>query len=221
MRDDYSERSAPRNKDTKLDPSDLRHVTQGPGTPDPGPRTSLQPWTVKRRQYLLKRPWITLREDHVVLPHGAEMEEFHVVEYPDWAATVCLNQNEDLVFVEQYRHGIERSSLELPAGVIEPNESPLEAARRELLEETGYVSDHWSSLGACSTDPSNHSNYAHLFVCTDAVRIQDPDYDDEELLATRIIRKTDVSALIRDRSIVHGIHLTALMFAHLEGIISL
>ena len=102
-------------------------------------------WKVKSSRYVIDRPWIKLREDHVVLPSGVEMEEFHVVEYPNWAATVCIDQDDNLVLVEQYRHGIHRSSLELPAGVIEPDEDPLEAAKRELIEETGYIAPNWNS----------------------------------------------------------------------------
>ena len=174
-------------------------------------------WEVKNVRYLLKRPWITLREDHVVLPNGAEMEEFHVVEYPNWAATVCIDTEGHLVLVEQYRHGIQRSSLELPAGVIEDNESPLEAAQRELLEETGYKASEWISLGSFSTDPSNHSNYAHFFVATDASFSQNPSYDAEEDLVTRLVPLHKSLDLVEEGTIIHGLHVTALMLARQKG----
>ena len=181
----------------------------------------MQPWEVKKRRYLLERPWITLREDHVLLPNGAEMEEFHVVEYPDWAATVCLDTSGQLVMVDQYRHGIQRSSLELPAGVIEANESPLDAAKRELLEETGFASSNWTSLGRCSTDPSNHSNYAYLFLAQEATFASTPSYDEAEVLTTCTVPLSKLPDMIGEGTIVHGLHITALMLAWQRGFLPL
>ena len=177
-------------------------------------------WKVKNSRYLLNRPWITLREDHVVLPNGVEMEEFHVIEYPNWAATVCIDTNQNLVLVEQYRHGIQRLSIELPAGVIEPDEDPLEAAKRELLEETGYVAPTWAPLGRFSTDPSNHSNYAYFFVATDASFSKDPSYDAEEDLETRVVPLRTALELVEEGTILHGLHITALMLALQKGYLS-
>ena len=177
----------------------------------------MKPWKVKNSRYIIDRPWIKLREDHVVLPSGVEMEEFHVVEYPNWAATVCIDQDENLVLVEQYRHGIHRSSLELPAGVIEQDEDPLEAAKRELLEETGYIAPNWTPLGRFSTDPSNHSNYAYFFIAQNASFSMDPSYDDEEDLVTRTLPLKDALNLIEEGTMIHGLHVTALMLAWKKG----
>ena len=177
-------------------------------------------WTVKSQKYLLERPWITLREDHVVLPTGAEMEEFHVIEYPNWAATVCLDTSGNIILVEQYRHGIHRLSVELPAGVIEKDEPPLEAAKRELLEETGYTASEWISLGRFSTDPSNHSNYAYFFVAKNASFSQNPSYDAEEDLVTRIVPLHKTLDLVEEGTIIHGLHVSALMLAWQKGYLS-
>ncbi len=173
----------------------------------------MQHWDVKQRRYLLERPWIKIREDHVVLPTGAEMEEFHVVEYPNWAATVCLDTNNQLVLVEQYRHGIGRSSIELPAGVIEPDEDPLVAAKRELLEETGYEAASWEYLGRCATDPSNHSNYAYLYLAQGATLAGQQRLDEEEEIEVRLCNLDRLFDMISSGEIVHGIHLTALLWA--------
>ncbi len=177
----------------------------------------MQLWRVLNRRYLLDRPWIKVREDHVRLPTGHEIEEFHVVEYPNWAAVVCLDTDDHLVFVEQYRHGIGRLSLELPAGVIEPDETPLDGARRELIEETGYASENWVTLGACATDPSNHSNYAHLFVARNAYPAQEQALDNEEVIRVRRLPMASLPAMLDAGEMVHGIHLTALLWALRAG----
>ena len=177
----------------------------------------MQPWEVKARRYLIERPWMKLRQDHVVLPGGAEMDEFHVVEYPNWAATVCVDTEGQFVLVEQYRHGVGRSSLELPAGVIEPDEDPLEGARRELLEETGYVASSWKMVGRCATDPSNHSNYAFLYLAEDAYLHKKQQLDAEEEIAVRLFRPEELMEMVHSGDFFHGIHLTALLLAFYKG----
>lgn len=177
----------------------------------------MQHWEVKQRRYLIERPWMKLREDHVVLPGGAEMDEFHVVEYPNWAATVCIDSEGNFVFVEQYRHGVGRSSIELPAGVIESDEDPLEGAKRELLEETGYKAPAWRFIGRCATDPSNHSNYAYLYLAEDAYLQEKQQLDAEEEIEVRLYKAEDLAPMIHTSEIFHGIHLTALMWAFLKG----
>ncbi len=158
-----------------------------------------------------------LREDHVVLPSGAEMEEFHVVEYPNWAATVCIDTDGNFVLVEQYRHGIGRSSIELPAGVIESDEDPLIGAQRELLEETGYAAPRWRMIGKCATDPSNHANYAYLYLAEGAYLQQKQALDVEEDIEVRVLSPDVLSTTINAGEIVHGIHLTALLWACQKG----
>ncbi len=177
----------------------------------------MQHWTVKSRRYLLERHWMKLREDHVVLPSGAEMEEFHVVEYPNWAATVCIDTAGNIVFAEQYRHGIQRLSLELPGGVIDSGEEPLIAAQRELLEETGYAAPNWQKIGVCATDPSNHSNYAHLFLAKDAYLTKKQELDAEEDIGVRLFEARRILDIIQAGHVLHGIHLTALLWALSKG----
>lgn len=153
----------------------------------------------------------------MVLPGGAEMEEFHVVEYPNWAATVCVDTAGNFVLVEQYRHGIGRSSMELPAGVIEPEEDPLLGAKRELLEETGYAAPRWRAIGRCATDPSNNANYAYLYLAEGAYVQQKQALDVEEDIAVRVLSPEMLGKTINAGDFVHGIHLTALLWASQKG----
>ena len=174
-------------------------------------------WNVLNSKYLLKRPWIAVREDHVSLPNGSEIEEFHVVEYQNWASVLCITPEKEIVCVEQYRHGIGRLSLELPGGVIEEGEDIQEAARRELLEETGYGAEKMVFLGKCATDPCNHSNYAHLFVALDGRPVQEQMLDDQEDIVVKLIQPAAVTELVQQGFFVHGIHLTALFWAAQKG----
>lgn len=179
----------------------------------------MQPWKIKSSRYLLKRWWMNVREDHVLLPDGGELPEFHVLEYPDWTCVLCFTPGGELVMVEQYRHGVQRFSLELPGGAVEPGEDPIVAAKRELLEETGYSSERWSSLGRCASEPSKHTNYAYFFVAREAVRVAEPDPDDSEYLRVEEVEPGRLRALIESERIIHGTHMTALFRAISEGIL--
>lgn len=186
----------------------------------PYPIKNMSFWKVYSSRYLLKRPWLRLREDHVVLPSGVEMEEFHVAEYPDWACVLCLTAGRQMVLAEQYRHGVAQLSLELPAGAIDRNEQPLDAARRELLEETGYEAKDWTLLGRCAQDPGRQNNFAHLFLAQDAERVAAPKPDRGEQIVVRLFELDEAVRLAESGAIIHGIHLAAFFWAMRRDLLS-
>ena len=178
-----------------------------------------RPWTVLQSRYLLKRWWLNLREDRVQLPSGVVLEEYHVLEYPDWACIVCLDTDGQLVMVRQYRHAIRETILELPAGAIDSGEDPLATAKRELLEETGYEADDWTYLGRCAPDPSRHAHDAHLFVARGARRTAPPALDASEDLLVETHPLADVLAAADRGDLRHAVHLTALFWAQRRGLL--
>lgn len=115
-------------------------------------------------EYVIRRPWLTARRDRLRMPDGTVNPEFYVLEYPDWVNVIAITDEGRFVMVRQYRHGLGVISTELCAGVIEEGEAPLEAARRELAEETGYVGGQWEKLCVISGNPSTTNNLTHCFV---------------------------------------------------------
>ena len=95
-------------------------------------------WTILESEYLIKRPWLTARKDHVLLPTGVENKEYYILEYPDWVNVIAITKDGRFLMERQYRHGIQLTCYEICAGVCEANETPLESIKRELHEETGY-----------------------------------------------------------------------------------
>lgn len=112
-------------------------------------------WETVKSEYLFERPWLTVRHDCVRLPDGRINPEFYVLEYPDWVNVIAVTEDGNFVMERQYRHGLGKTCYEIPAGVMEEGETPEQAARRELSEETGYGGGEWSLLmtvsGNCST----------------------------------------------------------------------
>jgi 8-oxo-dGTP pyrophosphatase MutT (NUDIX family) len=100
-------------------------------------------------------------------PHTGREHAFYRLQGPDWVNVVAFNRTGELLVVEQFRHGIDAPTLEIPGGGCDPGETPDAAARRELREETGFVSEHWVSLGSCTPNPATQTNRCHSFLALD------------------------------------------------------
>ena len=102
-------------------------------------KQKIENWKVLRSEYIAREPWFTARRDEVQLPNGNVIPTYYVLEYPAWICVIALTKEGGMIMERQYRHGIGRVDYELCAGVVDPTDaSPLEAAKRELLEETGF-----------------------------------------------------------------------------------
>lgn len=170
---------------------------------DPDPR----PWDVLSSSYLSRKPWLTLRQDHVRLPNGAAIEDYNVLEYPDWVNVLAVTADGMIVLVRQYRHGIRAVHYELPAGVCEATDrDPEETARRELLEETGYGGGDWSLLSTLSANPGTHSNRTHTYLAMGATRVQEPHPEPTEELAVRLAGPDEVRRILLAGGIMQALH---------------
>lgn len=173
--------------------------------PDP------QPWQVlESRYYTAWRPYMTLREDRVRLPNGVELDRYFVFEYPDWASVIALTKTGHFVMIRQYRHGIGAVHYELPAGVIDPGETPLESARRELLEETGYGGGQWQTFMALSANPATHTNRCHILLATGVEPVQAPAPDASEELRVHLLGPEEVRNALLNGEVAQSLHAAAL-----------
>lgn len=123
----------------------------------------MEKWKTLKSEYVFRRPWLTARRDSVMLPDGRVNDEFYILEYPTWINVIARTKDGRYVMVEQYRHGLKDIFIELCAGVVEEGETPLEGARRELAEETGYEGGEWSLHMVISGNPSVTNNLTYCF----------------------------------------------------------
>ncbi len=181
----------------------------------------MKPWRILTRELLVDRRWLRVYQERAELSNGHIIDDFHLVETPPWVAVVALTIEGELVFVDQYRRGFDGISRELPAGVIEPSEAPLDAARRELLEETGHVADEWHALATVAPEPSRSTSRAHLFVARGAHRVGAQSLDASEELSVHLVPVAEALDALEHGLVVHGTHIGALLLAERRGLLSL
>ena len=153
-------------------------------------------WKVLKSEYLFKRPWLTVRRDCVELPDGRQNPEFYVLEYPDWVNVIAITEDGQFVMERQYRHGLGKTCFEIPAGVMENGETPLEAAKRELMEETGYGEGEWTNIMNVSGNTSTTNNISHCFVAKGVKKISGQHLDSTEDLEIVLLSRDQVKDLM-------------------------
>ena len=160
------------------------------------------PWQLVSSQYLHRDPWLTVRRDHVILPNGRHIPSFYVLEYPTWVNTLAITREGRFVMVRQFRYGLGETSFELCAGVCEPTDpSPLVAAQRELLEETGYAGGEWSEYMQLSANATSMTNLTHCFLAMGVERVADQSLDPTECLTVHLLTFDEVKDLLRQGGI--------------------
>ncbi|HEY3493228.1 MAG TPA: NUDIX hydrolase [Polyangiaceae bacterium] len=180
----------------------------------------LVPWQVLARKTLISKHWLAVHEERVKLANGQEIGEFHLIEAPSWSAVLSVTEDDQVVLVRQYRHGIRGESLELPAGVLEAGESALEAARRELREETGYTSARWTPIATFATEPSRHTVRAHFFCALGARASEARSEDATEDIEVVLVPRSELFGLVESGRIAHGVHVGAILLAERRGLLA-
>ena len=120
---------------------------------------------------LSRPPWIEVGDERVELPDGRVVDDFPWIRTRDFAIVVAITPQQQVVLERSYKHGPRRVAVALPAGYTEERETPIDTARRELREETGYEADEWRSLGSFTVDGNYGVCVEHAFLALDARRM--------------------------------------------------
>lgn len=151
-----------------------------------------------------------VRKDHTRSPASGQEYEFYVIESPDWVNVIPLTPDGQVVCIRQYRHGTEEITLEVPGGVVDPEDGdPMQAARREMREETGYDSDDLVPLGAVAPNPTLQDNRCHTFLARNAQPNGTQALDGAEEIDVTLVDLDEVPALIKDGQINHALVVVA------------
>lgn len=150
-----------------------------------------------------------LRMDRSVSPRTGEEHDFVVLESTPWVNVIALTDREEVVLIHQYRHGIRDLTLEIPGGLVEDGDGPPAAAKRELMEETGYRSEEWIDLGFVHPNPAIHDNRCHTYLALGAKPDGAQSLDDKEDIAVILKPLDEVPRLIREGAITHSLVICA------------
>ena len=171
-------------------------------------------WKTLESKQVIKDKWLSLRADKCQLPNGRIIEPCYVMEYGAWVNVVALTKNQDVVLVREYRHGIQKTLLELPGGAMDPEDaSPLAAVKRELLEETGYTSNTFVETGKLFPNPATHNNLLHCFLATNVEQVDNPRLDDTEQIDLVLMPLEKVIKLAANGGLMQALHVGSLFFA--------
>ena len=158
----------------------------------------------------------TMRELVAESPRTSKHHQFILLDGSDWINVIAFTKDKKLVMVKQFRFGTSNFELEIPGGIIENGEDPIEAGIRELKEETGYVGNNPKYLGYVDPNPAFQTNKCHTITLENCERLNEQNLDPGEDIEVKIIQERDVQKHIDEGTIRHSLVLSAFRLYDIE-----
>ena len=159
-------------------------------------------WKIKSTERIFDSEFVKVDKDDVTLPHGREIKDFYKVTIKDCAAIVALTPDNHIILKKEYRHCYREELVEIPAGVLEDDEDPLETAKRELEEETGYVGKKWTYLGKTVESSAKLTNYMYIYMAEDCKKVSNQKLDYGEDIEVIEVEFEKVVEMIMNNEII-------------------
>ncbi|MGZ3578880.1 MAG: NUDIX hydrolase [Syntrophales bacterium] len=176
----------------------------------------LKPWTIISSHVDKSYRVFNLRLDRARSPRTSETHDFYVLESPSWVNIVPLTPTKEVVLIRQYRFGIRDMTLEIPGGLMEPSDSPEEAARRELREETGYREETLTHIGTVHPNPAIQNNLCYTFLAENVFPVGQLIQDEREDIEVLLQPLSEIPRLIREGAISHALVIAAFYRFYME-----
>jgi len=169
-----------------------------------------KPWKLLRSEQGPELPIFKVRYDWMENPRNASVLKAVVLDFPDWVSVVAITSDHRIVTVRQYRFGVEDFTVEVPAGLVDADETHEAAAKRELREETGYSSSDWVYLGWVQPNPAYQNNRLHMWLARDATKTEACEMDDGEDVVVEALSPQEIQREIREGRLRHSLALLSL-----------
>jgi 8-oxo-dGTP pyrophosphatase MutT (NUDIX family) len=176
---------------------------------------AVERWKLLEKDYIFNRRWLKIQTRRYYLPTRRREADFYLFEYSPWVSILPITPSGDIILIRQYRPGLDRILWEIPAGLVDAGEKPLDAARRELLEETGYSSDTWELLGAFSPNPGTHTNLSYSYIARNVLPAGSQELDETEEIDVVLKGPGEVRRLLKKGEFaasLHALHLLLYFF---------
>jgi 8-oxo-dGTP pyrophosphatase MutT (NUDIX family) len=174
--------------------------------------TTKHGWKLGEAKTIITTPIFKLKEKTAICLRSNAQSQFYTLEYPNWVTVIAITPDDKIVLIKQFRHGTEHIEIETPAGLIDEGETPLEAAPRELLEETGYTGDAPISIGSVCPNPALQFNVCHTILIKNAKKTNTINLEATEDIETFTLSLSELEDYIKTSKITNGLVLNALFF---------
>ena len=166
-------------------------------------------WEEISSEHIVQDEWIDFRKSSFRFPDGTEFGPYYNYSRRNYVVVVATDEEGNYICVRQYRYGIRQVTTEFPAGGIEVDDvgGALEAAVRELKEETGYMSDEWRHLITVPSNPTLADNYAYVFEAKNCRKISGQELDDTEFLNVRKYTPGEIDKMVKEEKFQQPIHI--------------
>lgn len=164
-------------------------------------------WKVLKSEQILNcGPWLNVRQELVELPSGAQIPTWYVLDFPNWINVIAITKDGKFVIEDQYRHALGETHYELVAGVVDEGETPLQAAQRELSEETGFGGGEWQLFMTLSPNPTNHTNLSYTFLAKGVEKLTEPHQEHTEDICVHVVDKEELIEMLHAGEFVQALH---------------
>ena len=170
-------------------------------------------WEKLSSKYLINENWATLRVDACRMPDGTLIPDYYVLEYPDWVNAIALTEENKIILIRQYRHAAGEVILELPGGCIEQGESPEDAIRRELQEETGYNFTDIEFLSSLYANPATANNKTHGYIARGGKLVAEQKLDKGEEIDIELVSPEKIKELLLKNEFGQALHTSGIFYA--------
>jgi 8-oxo-dGTP pyrophosphatase MutT (NUDIX family) len=174
---------------------------------------NLKKWKIKKSEIVFNHKWYKLRQDEVELPNGRIVDDYFVSVRPNVVVIFAVTPSEEVVLVKQYKHGIQEIVVELPGGVVDEEENFEVAAKRELLEETGYSVDSLKLIASLYDNPTKDTNKINLYLGVNAIKTSEQDLDENEEIEVSTEKLSNLKAKILNGEIKVSGSVAAILLA--------
>jgi ADP-ribose diphosphatase len=176
-------------------------------------QTKIRPWKTIQSTEVFSNGFLSVEESECERSGDKKKGLFYKIQFPQWVNVIPVTKEGDIVFIRQFRHGVQKITLEIPGGIVESHETPLAGAKRELAEETGYCSDNFVSLGVVHPNPAIQGNVCNIYLALNASLSQEVNFDENEEIVIQKVKMNKLLEVLNSGQITNAMVLSSFTLA--------
>ena len=172
----------------------------------------VEKYSLKGQETILQTKIFEIKKKRYLKPDLLTPYDAFIIDTSDWVNIIPVTQKNEILLIQQYRFGTDTIEWEIPGGIIEPNEPPLLAAKRELEEETGFISKEWQQIGVVNANPAIQSNKCFTFLAKDVENLGTINFDPDEYIEHHLVPISGLKGYVTSGKITNTFIIAAIYF---------